>query len=558
MYPNILKILPAALIYSAVRAAAASASPTVTLGRTTLVGKGVTLLKQDFFGGIPYAKPPLGKLRLQPPVEAKLSEGNFDASEFSPFCLQPEHPFSEMSEDCLTINVFRPSGICDSKNPTLPVLFWTYGGGFQEGLANDYNASAIIAQSVSRGTPIIFVSFNYRLGPLGLPQGKEADSKGILNLALRDQIAALEWVQKNIGAFGGDKRKVTIFGESAGAILTAVQFLNPDFSRLVRGAIFESGSAASSVEHTAAVRENAWTNFITGIPECASLVNTTNTIDCLRRDSVNTSSIFSGLQAAIAKSPEKYSFNPTLDGPGGFLPERPSKLFEKGIFARIPFIAGTNLDEGTFIVPHDPNMDYGEQALRQGSLFTLSPPDVSAQEVAAAVDRILELYPDVPALGSPFNTGNETFGLPGGYKRWAAINGDVAFQSQRRLWQQTAAKAGVKTYGYLFTQPQPGNGAYGVRHGSEVEYVFGNQSATQSDTSLSRLMIDYWISFATSLDPNDGKGLPRPKWAQYTPDNQVLLELNNANTRIIPDNFREEQISFMNQNPLTFLHRRGL
>ncbi|KAL0062523.1 hypothetical protein AAF712_010562 [Marasmius tenuissimus] len=558
MYPNILKILPAALIYSAVRAAAAS--PTVTLGRTTLVGKDVTLLKQDFFGGIPYAKPPLGKLRLQPPIEAKLSEENFDAREFSPFCLQPEtpkHPFSQMSEDCLTINVFRPSGICDSKNPTLPVLFWTYGGGFQGGLANDYNASAIVAQSVSRGTPIIFVSFNYRLGPLGLPQGKEADSKGILNLALRDQIAALEWVQKNIGAFGGDKRKVTVFGQSAGAILIAVQFLNPGFTRLVRGAIFESGSAASSVEHTADVRENAWSNFISGISECASLVNTTSTIDCLRSDSVNTSSIFSGLQAAITKSPEKYSFNPTLDGPGGFLPERPSKLFEKGIFARIPFIAGTNLDEGTFIVPQNLK-DYGEQALHQGSIFTLSPPDVSAQEVAAAVDRILQLYPDVPALGSPFNTGNETFGLPGGYKRWAAINGDVAFQSQRRLWQRTAAKAGVKTYGYLFTQPQPDKGAFGVAHESEVKYVFGEQFANQSDTSLSRLMIDYWISFATNLDPNDGRGLRRPKWARYTPDNQVLLELNSANTRVIPDDFREEQISFMNQNALAFLHRRGL
>ncbi|KAG7090605.1 hypothetical protein E1B28_009707 [Marasmius oreades] len=528
-------------------------APTVSLGGTTLVGRDVSLLKQDFFGGIPYAEPPLGQLRLKPPVlKTRLSGATFNASNFSRFCLQPGSSPTEMSEDCLTINVFRPSGI--SENAKLPVFFWTYGGGFQDGAANIYNASAIVAQSVARQTPLIFVSFNYRLGPLGFPQGAEASREYALNLALKDQLTALEWVQANIEYFGGDRSKVTVFGESAGAIMTAVQLLNPDFSNVARAAIFESGSAATPVEHTAEAREVDWANFVGGVPECASLANTSHTFDCLR--TANTSSILNGVITAISKAPELFGFDPTLDGPGGFIPDRPSRLFKAGRFARIPFITGTNLDEGTAFTPRDPDMIYNDDTLREFFLANLTPSDVSAQTLDSAIDRMLELYPDVPALGSPFNTGNETFGLPQGYKRFAAINGDVSFQSQRRLWQQTAAQAGVKTYGYLFTQPQPaGNPSLGVSHGSEVLFVFGGVT-NPADVPLSRTMIDYWVSFVTSLDPNDGKGLPRPSWAQYTPQNEVLLQLNGQNTTLIPDNFREEQIGFINENPITFLHKK--
>ncbi|KAK0224106.1 Alpha/Beta hydrolase protein [Armillaria fumosa] len=105
-----------------------------------------------------------------------------------------------MSENCLTINIFRPSNATELSS--LPVLFWTHGGGYQTGSASSFNGSALVSQSIQRGTPIIYVNFNYRLGPLGFPQGAEAASRGILNLAIRDQLAALEWVQRHIGAFG--------------------------------------------------------------------------------------------------------------------------------------------------------------------------------------------------------------------------------------------------------------------------------------------------------------------------------------------------------------------
>ncbi|KAJ7579027.1 esterase 1 [Mycena floridula] len=550
-------------------------APKVTLGKTTLVGRDVTLLHQDFFGGIPFAEPPLGSLRLKPPVlKTSISTATFDASNFGPACLQATNEFP-ISEDCLTINVFRPSGI--QANASLPVLFWTYGGGFTGGSGLLYNGSAIVAQSVTRGTPLIYVNFNYRLGPLGFPQGQEADNRGALNLGLRDQLAALEWVQLHIGSFGGDKTKVTVFGESAGSIMTAALFLNSPLPLLARAAIFESGSAASSLTFNASHREIDWQNFVGAVPECSSLAQSGKTFGCLEK--ANSTAILQGLLLSEADAPEEFPWAPTLDGPSGLYPELPSVLFQKGHFARLPFIAGTNLDEGTLFVP--PTVNYTTDVINGLLLSNFSPSvaQISPSTLAASATKLLELYPDDPSLGSPFNTGNETFGLSTGYKRVSALQGDLSFQSQRRLWIETAAKAGVKTFGYLFTEPQPSAAPrLGVEHGSEIVFVYGSvavdPTASVSARQLSATMTDYWISFATSLDPNDGKGIPRAKWEQYTPNNkvcrqllrdtfiddlfQVLIQLNGANTTTIPDNYREEQIAFINSDPLVFHHRRNL
>ncbi|KAJ3910399.1 esterase 1, partial [Lentinula edodes] len=534
--------------------------PEVQLGETTLIGRDVTFLEQDFFGGIPFAEPPLGNLRLQPPVlKMSLDATTFDASNFGSSCLQPVSiltlgiPIAELSEDCLTINVFRPSGV--DPNASLPVMFWTYGGGFIEGSSAQFNASAIVAQSVVRGTPIVYVNFNYRLGPLGFPQGQEAADRKVLNLALHDQIAALTWVQENIGAFGGDKNKVTVFGESAGAIMTAVQLLNPSFSKFARAAIIESGSAASALTFDAQHRQVDWDNFVAGVPGCVEFSETGNTFNCLQ--SVNTIAILSGLLIAQSEVPELFPWSPTIDGEGGFMPELPSLLFANGTFAKIPFISGTNLDEGTVFIP--PTNNYTAELITEFIIANYSPPAVptiSESQLENATASLLELYPDVPALGSPFNTGNDTFGLSPGFKRICALFDDLNFLSQRRLWIQTASNAGVKTFGYLFTQPQPTNPAYlGVSHASEIPFVYGAPpNATASATGLSEMMIDYWVSFATSLNPNDGKGIARPTWEQYTPQNQAVIQLNGDNTTMIPDDYRKAGIDFINSTPLIFHH----
>ncbi|KAE9397230.1 extracellular triacylglycerol lipase precursor [Gymnopus androsaceus JB14] len=543
-----------ALATTAVRAT----SPQVQLGNTTLIGRDVTLLNQDFFGGIPYAEPPLGALRFQRPVlktSLDTTDSEFNASNFGLSCLQSDLPRSEISEDCLTINVFRPSGV--ASNASLPVMFWTYGGGFYVGSSNRFNASAIVAQSVARGTPVIYVSFNYRLGPLGFPQGQEAADRKALNLALSDQIAALTWVQENIGAFGGDKDRVTIFGESAGAIMTAIQLLNPDISKFARAAILQSGSAATALTYGPLHRQVDWDNFVAGVPGCENLAWTDNTFECLR--SVNTTAIFDGLV-------KLFPWSPTIDGMGGFMPELPSLLFAKGIFSKIPFIAGDDLDEGTVFT--QPSYNYTTELIESVIMANFSPPAVelvSESQVKKAVAQLVALYPDIPALGSPFNTGNDTFGLSPGYKRITAVIGDLTFQSQRRFWMQTASNAGVETYGYLFTQPQPENPPFfgGKTHSFVSKWLMVQKFSTFMEVCKMQLhltlcwvaaIIDYWVSFATSLTPNDGKGVSRPTWDQYTPQNQVLIQLNGDNLTLIPDNYRKEQIDFINSMPVTFHH----
>ncbi|KAJ7106522.1 esterase 1 [Mycena epipterygia] len=524
-------------------------SPTVHLGVTTLIGRDVTPLQQEFFGGIPFAEPPIGSLRLKPPVLKECPErGFFNATAFGPGCLQTDLPLNAMSEDCLTINVLRPAGT--PRNANLPVMFWTYGGGFDQGVSSAFNASAIVAQSVARGTPLIYVNFNYRLGPLGFPQGQEADNKGALNLALRDQLTALKWVQLNIGAFGGDKDKVTVFGESAGAIMTSILFLNSPISSLARAAIFQSGSQATAPLFTPERREIDWQNFVSGVPSCASTVTSGSTFGCLRN--ANTTEIFKGLSAAMAESNELFPWDPVIDGPGGLLPDLPSVLLKRGQFARLPFITGTNQDEGTLFVPETTNStdEISEIIVAQSS------PSTSPTTLQSSIRTLLQLYPNIPALGSPFNTGNNTFELNSQFKRAAAIAGDLDLHSQRRFWIETAANAGVKTFGYLFTQPQPNSPpAIGVFHSSEIPFVYGAPSdISASAVLISHVMVDYWVSFATSLTPNDGLGIPRPEWTQFTTKNKAVMQLNGANLTMIPDTFRAEQMAFINSDLAIWRH----
>ncbi|KAJ8461814.1 hypothetical protein ONZ45_g18166 [Pleurotus djamor] len=517
-----------------------AATPTVQLNGTTLIGRELSASNLEFFGGIPYAEPPLGDLRLACPVrKGSLNVTTFDASNFGPVCYQRDLPVDQMSEDCLTINVLRPANT--SQGAALPVMAWIHGGGFDQGGSNLYNGSAIVAQSVRRGTPIIYVNFNYRLGPLGFPQGHEAAEKRVLNLGLRDMILALGWIQDNIATFGGAKSKVTVFGESAGAISIGTLFFNSLISQYARAAIFESGSAATTISVDTLSRDSDWDNFVSAIPGCSPAAGTYETFRCIR--AANTSDLLPAVVSPLALSKEVFPWDNTIDGPGGLLPDFPSKLWAEGNFAHIPFISGNNLDEGTLLT--HPWTNSTEQ-IRSNLIANYTPALMGERSLDGAVDGLLELYPDIPALGAPHRTGNETFGLSPQYKRASVILGDLIFDSQRRNWTNLASQAGIPTYGYLFTDPPTTTLLYqGVSHLTELPYVFGTLNGTASAKRLSSVMIDYWISFASELTPNDGKGIDRPTWPQYTPDKQVLLELNGAEIKPIPDNFRKEQIDFI-------------
>ncbi|KAJ7337487.1 extracellular triacylglycerol lipase precursor [Mycena albidolilacea] len=527
---------------------AAAAPPQVRLGNTTVTGRAIPGYSVESFRGIPYAEPPIGPLRFETSVLlTALASDTLDASNFGKSCLQPGMAAELVSEDCLTVNVFRPAGV--QSNALLPVMFWTYGGGFYSGGSAQYDASALVARSVARGTPIIYVSFNYRLGPLGFPQGTEALQRGSLNLGLRDQIVCLEWVQLFVRAFGGDASKVTLFGQSAGSIMQSILLLH-DISRLARAAIFESGHAATTALFPASRGDPDWQNFVGGTTSCRALQNTSTTFGCLQN--VSEAEILAGWAAAAGR--ELFTWTPVLDGPGGLLPSLPSSIMAKeGFSMPLPFMTGTNLDEGTIFTPHCP---FNDQIITNLIIANFSPPipSVSTQsDLEAAAAQIVALYPNNPASGS----GNASLGLPPQFKRTAAIEGDISFQSQRRMWSQTAAARGVKAFAYMFTQPQTqAPPSLGVYHGSEVRFVYGGvgHAASNSDSKLSGMMVDYWVSFATSMDPNDGLGTPRPQWDAYTSDNPALMQLNGENTAMIPDDYRQNQIQYIMDNSAVFHH----
>ncbi|KAF8147683.1 extracellular triacylglycerol lipase precursor [Crassisporium funariophilum] len=536
------------------------AAPEVIVGKTTIIGAANVVSSVEFFGGIPFAKPPVGELRLKrPELITALDVDILNAQNFGLSCQQTSLPPTMVSEDCLTLNIFRPAGVqADAK---LPVMVWIYGGAFVMGTSAFFNGTGIVAHSVARGTPMIFASLNYRVGPLGFPQGAEAAERNILNLGLYDQLAGMEWIQANIANFGGDKNKVTIFGESAGATSISVLLLNAKIKTLARAAILESTATAPTYGPERS--EAGWQQYVAAVPSCVSSVNTTGTIDCMRK--ADSASLLRALTlGGVGFTNGVTVFQPVIDGPGGLLPDRPSKVVPQG---NLPSIIGSNLDEGTLFTAQDVN---STDTIRRYLAAWTSPivaGTVSPAQQAITIEGILALYPNIAALGSPFGTGNETFGLDSQYKRFAAIFGDILFQSPRRTLTQDMSKAGVKIFGYYFTDPDaqipsvgfpgapPAAGSIGIGHAAELSYLFGGLTrSTPTAVALSGVMRDYWISFATSLDPNDLNGTPRPRWLEYTPNTQVIMELNGHNTRSVPDAFRALQIAFLQKNA-DALHR---
>ncbi|KAH6896272.1 triacylglycerol lipase 3 [Coprinopsis sp. MPI-PUGE-AT-0042] len=561
----------------------------VRIKDTKLVGRKVPALDVEFLVesswltqcsldlGIPFAEAPVGQRRFRTPeLKKDLQVPSFNATQWGRSCLQVVGfngvPEDQQSEDCLNINIIRPAGV--KPGTKLPIFAYIYGGGFIHGGASEYDGSQIVARSVERGTPIIYAAFNHRLGPFGYPHGLEAQKEGNLNLAQKDILTALEWLQLNVDKFGGDKHKVTIGGQSSGAMSIHDLYFVKGIEGLIRGTIQQSGSAGTIPIWNATERETLWPRFVSNIPSCASLASSERTFACLRNAS----------EAEVKASYNHLTDNtflqewwgPTLDQrPGSLFPDFPSRLYERGQFARIPFIAGADLDEGTGHAGHARDPSFTEADLKASITAQYLSTTNNATGLEKLADGILKLYPDVPALGSPYRTGNELFGLRSIYKRTSAIGalyallscrrrarailmmwiveGDITFAFPLRHWMQTAAKYGVKQYGYLFSHAKAGtfenDPAYGIHHGAEIPYIFGNTAdASPSGQELKAHMMDYWISFIVNLDPNDGKGSKRPKWSQYTKSNQVLIQLEGGNTTTIKDDFRKEQIEFFISN----------
>src|SRR3954452_23723890 len=277
----------------------------------------------DKFLGIPYAAPPTGTLRWQPPAPAARWGGVRPATAYGARCPQLPSPNGAGSEneDCLTLNVFRPGADHRSARGRhrggrrLPVLFWIHGGGLVNG-SGDQHDGALLA----RTNRIVVVSINYRLGVFGF-LALPGIGAGAGDFGLLDPQAGLRWVRRNIGAFGGDPRRITIAGEAAGGFSTCAHLTSPAVRGLFDGAIVQSGSCISQ---TLAQSQTAGTQFAQRVG-CSD-------VECLRGKSAS---------ELLAQS-----FQPSITSGGPELPEPPADAVAAGHFPRVPVIYGANRDEG--------------------------------------------------------------------------------------------------------------------------------------------------------------------------------------------------------------------
>ncbi|KAH8824544.1 extracellular triacylglycerol lipase precursor [Flagelloscypha sp. PMI_526] len=534
-----------------------NAVPEVQIGHTLVTGDISSLsTKVETFKGLPYAEPPTGERRFKVPVlKTAFDTSTFNASAFGFACIQQAGAIApeQTSEDCLSLNVYRPVGT--AINAKLSTLVFIHGGAWSFGGSSQYDGSLLVEKSVNRGSPVIVITINYRLIQLGFPQGEEAARKGALNLGLKDQLVALEWIQLNIAAFGGDKRKVTVAGESAGAYSVDTHLHGSKLKYLARSAIVES--AYGQALYSPKDGNTWWADYVAAIPECASVANSTDTLSCLKTASV------ASLKSAVNAGKR---FQPVLDGPGGLIPNFPSKL---SYGSPLPLLVGSNKDEGTLFTL--PEYVTSSDLIRSFILDNSSPPGpLGSNALTTGVDKILQLYPNYPAVGSPFGTGNETWGYPKEFKQYAAIFGDFFVTARTRGLAEEVSKTGQPTFYYYFIDldailpfavpPSPTGAALGVAHSAELLYLglfgplwwFGIVSPTA--TALADQMQDYWISFITTGKPNDGKGTARPMWPLYTNIHHQaqLLQLDGKNLTAASAYYRKEQLDFLNKEALVW------
>lgn len=464
------------------------------------------------YKGIPYAAPPVGTLRWQAPQRRVAQRGIHAATAFGPACPQSPGlgafyrniaaafgradsvhlPPLRASEDCLTLNIWAhaPTG----RSTPRPVMVWIHGGSnvFGQGSSAIYDG----ARLAKRG--VVVVTINYRLGAFGFlahpALSAESPYHASGNFALLDQIAALEWVRRNIGAVGGDTSRVTIFGESAGSIDIMHLMASPLSAGLLQRAIAESGAPMGAMP-TLAQAEKSGVALATAL----GIDSTKDVLSALRKlpaDSV------------VATSMRMLGDNPSFGGPivdGYVVPEMTGKAFDQGRVAKVPLLLGTNALEMSSLRTYVPQFQrtVGNYTTWVSRTFSLVGP------------RLLSLY--------PVRQDSEV------EMTVLKLTTHLYMTCPTRFAARGTSRAGVPTFLYQFTRVLPGGESLGAFHSAEIGYVFGTKESwlplEPVDYSLSDRMEQYWVQFATTGDPNV-VGLPG--WPRYEADTDRHLELGTA------------------------------
>lgn len=464
--------------------------------------EGVAAEGVDAFLGLPYAAPPVDDLRFKAPEPPEAWEGTKKADAFGPACLQGGEVVGvEKSEDCLYLNVYRPSGV--DADAELPVMMWIHGGGFGGGSGALFDPSEFVER-----TNTVVVNINYRLGALGYlaseSMGADAGSFGLL-----DQVAALDWVNENIAAFGGDPARVTAAGQSAGAMSICGLLTSPETTGMLSGAILQSGSCAfrAFTPFEAAVEAGNTTAAEIGCPAGAAQ------LECLQ-----------GLDAEVLmETPGRFS--PTFGS--DVLPAMPMDAIEAGDWDAIPVLAGSNRWEG-----------------KQGIFFSVGPDagSMTAEEYEARVretyaekaDDVLQRYPagdyDQPALAL------------------AAIDTDSTFGCSTFTFAEGAADQAT-IYAYEFEDPtSPTNAGMALdgidmssAHSAELAYLFDyaevERPLTAEEKELGYRMMDYWAEFLTS-------GTLGSPWVAFTAEAPTFIKLTPEGEKPFEDFATEHQCEF--------------
>jgi para-nitrobenzyl esterase len=375
-------------------------------------------------------------------------------------------------------------------------MVWFHGGGFTNGGTAQalYDGRALAEQS---GT--VIVSGNYRLGPLGF-LAHPALGSGSGNYGIRDQQAALTWVQDNIAAFGGDPGRVTIFGESAGGVSVCLHLVSPASQGLFHRAIQQSGPCADNARtQTQAEAQGA------DLAEALGCAAEADVAACLRTKSVDEILAALPLKEGMILG-EGVSWGPHADGT--VLPESPAALFAQGLFSRVKLLLGTNRDEGTLFV-------------WAAGLRLMTKPQYETTIQNAFGDRAAAVLAQYPA--DDFDSGAAAL---------AEVLGDLAFVCPTRRMARLVAGVNTEPAAYLyhFTR-EPSFSALpflGAFHAAEIPFVFGTGPAmgglNEEEQALSRAMMGYWTRFAATGNPDGGEA---PAWAPYAEgsDNHQQLDL---------------------------------
>jgi len=433
------------------------------------------------YKGVPYATPPVGDLRWKAPKSAAKWDGVRKADHFAATCMQtnyaegsPYHHADEpVGEDCLYLNVWTGA---KSAKEHRPVMVWIHGGALTRGSGSlpNYDGEALAKKGV------VLVTINYRLGIFGFfahPElTKESDTHSSGEYGILDQIQALQWVHNNIEAFGGDPKRVTIFGESAGSWSINTLTATPLAKGLFQRAIGESGAFFASLP-TLADAEKVGERI-------AKQQNATSIADLRAKPAADLMKI----NGELAR--------PNVDG--WMLPDQVFAIFAAGKQNDVPTLIGSNADEGTAFTP----------ASVKAENFKRTAENRFKDQAAA----YLKLYP----AGSDEQAHDSQ----------AQSMRDQTFGWEMRTWARMQTKSGKgKVYIYYFSRVPPGpfGAKLGAYHASEISYAFNNVNSTaDADLKLGDTMSSYWVNFATGGDPN-GKNVP--KWPAYTVKSDLAMGL---------------------------------